>query len=120
MNKIKKNKENIEKIIYKLPLDIQRYIFHTFFKVQIYYEEFLFAINLQISKEINIIFIRPFIPYLLTNNNLLNYIDNKILDNDNNKFIKHIFQVYKLNVPYYKNLTNGDGISTAILIHLYH
>lgn len=115
-----KNKQNIDKIICKLPLDIQRYIYHNFIKLQVYYEEFLYAINLQSSKDFDIIFIRPFILYLLINHDLLNYIDNKILDNDNNKFIKNIFQVYKLNLPYYKGLTNSNGISTAILTHLYH
>ena len=63
--------------IIKLPDEIKRYIYKEYFESKIYYELYLEMINDDLSKRLNGIILRPFIPIILSKKNVLKYICNK-------------------------------------------
>ena len=101
--------------ISKLPDEIKRYIYKEYFESDIYYELYLQILNHELSKKLNKIILRPFVPIILSKKNVLKYICKKCY------IFRNYYEQHKIyNKKVFRLMTKGDSITTCILFTFYH
>lgn len=105
---------SLEKLISKLPDDLIRYIYKEFIETELYYIQFIKALETIESRRLNIIKIKFLIPIILSKPQIVKYFSNKIL------YFKDVYKSHKIDKKKFLQLNNGDSFALSILMYLYH
>jgi len=115
-NNENKNKKmcRLKKLINDLPYELQNSIF-DYLKIELWYKEFQKDLQLDISRNLDIYKIRPWIPRILSNKQFTEYCIQK------DKNFEYIWEDTKIkNKKHFTLLNKGDSFALGLLFIHYH
>lgn len=111
----------MDNFIAKLPDDIIRYIYKEFIEIEYHTKIIKELLNTRESIKLNIINIRPYIPFILSKPELCNYLCNNLILHNNYKYFEETYKYYKKNNnKHFSQMTKGDSFALTLLMKLYH
>ena len=101
--------------IEKLPDCLKMHIYKEFFEIEIYYKKIKQVLDTNLSRDLDIKFIRPYIPLILAKQKLVEYLF------QNMKEFRLTYTSHKIEQKKgFNYMKNGDSFALSILMYMYH
>ena len=91
------------------------HIYKEFFEIEIYYKKIKQVLDTNLSRDLDIKFIRPYIPLILAKQKLVEYLF------QNMKEFRLTYTSHKIEQKKgFNYMKNGDSFALSILMYMYH
>lgn len=115
------NAQNVDVFISRLPDDIIRHIYEEYIKTEFHFKIFKQLLRSKTSMKLNTSDIRPYIPYILSNPKLCDYMREHLVIGDNFKIFDAAYVDHKIkNEKMFTLAKNGTSVCLSLLMYVYH
>lgn len=112
---------NVDFFVKYLPDDIVRHIYEEYISIDFHYKIFMQLLNSRTSKNLNTSDIKPYIPYILSQPKLCNYMREHLVVYNGYKLFDSIYIEHKINKKKpFMRASNGGSIALSLLMNIYH